>query len=184
MYLLVNERVAMKKNYHLVNSEVVRTVGDVIELDASNVECLKHLSEKSIRRRIRFCSHMADDDILHEMFIVHEKNTYVRPHKHMEKIESVHIIEGLVDVVIYDDYGKIQNVINMGDYSSGKTFYYRMFAPVFHSLIIRSDKLVFHEITNGPFRREDTIFAPWSPDGANIEESIEYLNRLRNEVTY
>jgi hypothetical protein len=23
---------------------------------------------------------------------------------------------------------------------------------------------VFHETTSGPFRREQTVFAPWSPD--------------------
>lgn len=177
------ERTAMKRNYQILNSEVIRSIGDVIELDNSNIDNLKQLSDETDRGRIRFCSHAEDDDLLHEMFIVHQKHTYVRPHKHMGKVESVHIIEGLVDIVLFDDSGNIENVIFMGDYSSGKTFYYRMHSSVFHTLIIRSNKLVFHEITNGPFKREDTIFAPWSPEGGDQEQlSVEYLNHLRNEI--
>ena len=88
------------------------------------------------------------------MLIVHERGAYVRPHKHPAKTESTHIIEGLVDVVLFEDDARIERVISMGDYASGRAFYYRMDVPVFHTLIIRSDVLVFHETTNGPFERK------------------------------
>ena len=74
------------------------------------------------RSRIRLCAHPDVNDTLHEMLIVHEKGTYVRPHKHLNKTESVHIIEGSVDVVIFDDDGNITDVIQMGDYKSGRNF--------------------------------------------------------------
>ena len=54
----------------------------------------------------------------------------------------------------------------MGTYSTGKTFYYRMQKPFFHTLIIKSDSL-FQEITSGPFDPKDTLKAKWSPDEFN-----------------
>lgn len=153
----------MTRNYRTLNPEVLYSEAAITTTDRSDIDRFKQLSSKNPRRRIRLCAHGSPDDRLHEMLIVHERGTYVRPHKHPGKTESTHIIEGLVDVVVFDDDGRVEEVIRMGDYASGRVFYYRMATPVFHTLIIRSDVLVFHEITNGPFERKDTVFAPWAP---------------------
>jgi len=50
--------------------------------------------------------------------IVLSGNTYIRPHKHLAKSESFHVIEGLVDIVILDDQGAITEVIQLGDFQS------------------------------------------------------------------
>jgi cupin fold WbuC family metalloprotein len=128
------------------------------------------------------CAHGGPEDRLHEMLIVHERSAYVRPHRHPGKTESTHIIEGLVDVVVFDDDGRIASVIRMGDYASGRTFYYRMAAPVFHTLIIRSDVLVFHETTNGPFDRRDTVFAPWAPQDGDVNAVSTFMADLDDRV--
>ena len=150
--------------------------------DRSDIDLFKNLSSHNQRKRIRLCAHVEANDLLHEMLIVHERGVYVRPHKHPGKTESAHIIEGLVDVVVFDDAGQITSVIRMGDYTSGKTFYYRMATPVFHTLIIRSDVLVFHETTNGPFDRRDTIFAPWAPDDCDVSHAIAFMVDLDDRV--
>jgi cupin fold WbuC family metalloprotein len=116
------------------------------------------------------------------MLIVHERGAYVRPHKHTGKTESAHIIEGLVDVVMFDDSGRIESVIRMGDYASGRIFYYRMAIPVFHTLIIRSDVLVFHETTNGPFDRGDAVFAPWAPEDSDVNFVNTFMADLDDKV--
>ena len=97
---------------------------------------------------------------------------------HLNKIESVHVIEGLVDVVLFDEEGTVTEIIRMGDLSSGRKFYYRMAAPSYHTLFIVSELLVFHEITNGPFRRPDTVFAPWAPDEGDTAGQVEFMGRL------
>jgi hypothetical protein len=66
----------------------------------------------------------------------------------------------------------------MGEFHSGKKFFYRLSGPIYHMLVIRSDFLIFHESTEGPFNREDTIFPEWAPDEkssdlSNFIESIE-----------
>jgi cupin fold WbuC family metalloprotein len=150
--------------------------------DRSDIDLLKQLSSHNPRKRIRLCAHENPDDRLHEMLIVHERSAYVRPHKHPGKTESTHIIEGLVDVVIFDDEGQIDRIISMGDYASGKTFYYRMAIPVFHTLIIRSEVLVFHETTNGPFNRSDTVFASWAPEDGDVDSVVSFMTDLKAKI--
>jgi len=53
---------------------------------------------------------------------------------------------------------------SMGDFASGKSHVYRMNAPLWHSVIIRSEYAAIHEVTNGPFRIEESEVAPWAPE--------------------
>jgi cupin fold WbuC family metalloprotein len=115
------------------------------------------------------------------MLIVLERRTYIRPHKHSGKSESFHIVEGVVDVVVLDDLGEIQEVIPMGDYASGRAFYWRHSDARYHTLLIRSERLVIHETTNGPFRADST-FAPWSPEESNKSGAQEFVSGLSRRV--
>jgi len=84
--------------------------------------------------------------------------------------------------VLLDDSGKVVEVVPMGDYASGRKFYYRLADPFYHTLLIRSDWLVFHEITNGPFKRDDTIFAPWSPELDDVAGAKQFMEELERKV--
>jgi cupin fold WbuC family metalloprotein len=128
---------------------------------------MKQLALKNPRQRIRLCTHGSTEHKLHEMFIVHTSECYVRPHKHIDKCESMSILEGEVDVVLFHENGTIQQVIKMGSVSSGRCFYYRLSKPVYHMLLIRSQFLIFHEVTEGPLLREKTIFPNWAPEEQN-----------------
>lgn len=172
----------MNEKYRSLNPEVLYSEVTITTTDRSDINLFKQLSSQNPRQRIRLCAHGSPDDRLHEMLIVHERSAYVRPHKHPGKTESAHIIEGLVDVVVFDDDGRIESVISMGNYESGMKFYYRMAIPVFHTLIIRSDFLVFHETTDGPFERKDTVFAPWAPDDGDMNFVIKYMADLDDKV--
>lgn len=172
----------MDKKYRSVNPEVLYSEVEITTTDQSDIGLLRQLSSGNPRKRIRLCAHANPGDRLHEMLIVHERSAYVRPHKHPGKTESTHIIEGLVDVVVFDDDGRIESVISMGDYASGRTFYYRMAIPVFHTLIIRSDVLVFHETTNGPFDSKDTVFAPWAPDDSDVNSVSTFMADLDERI--
>ena len=164
--------------YEILNPEVLVTDESLVQISSPDIESLKTDAGRNERKRIRLCAHQDINDRLHEMLIVHTKEAYVRPHKHFNKSESVHIIEGLVEVVLFDEIGNIREVIRMGDYASGHRFYYRMSVPIYHTLLIRSEMLVFHETTNGPFIPADTIFAPWAPDEGDIVARQAYIERL------
>lgn len=164
----------------VVNPEVIVSDEPIVRVNQEYMETLKERARQNPRRRIRLCAHCSVNDLLHEMLIVHERGTYVRPHKHLNKTESLHIIDGLADVVVFDDDGKITDVMQMGDYKSGRIFYYRMQYPYFHTFLIHSEILLFHEVTNGPFNRNDTVFAPWAPDETNVSSTLDFLKRIKN----
>ena len=164
------------------NPEVLYSIDPIVQVDRADIEAMVARAEQNPRRRIRLCTHKDSRDTLHEMLIVHTSDTYVRPHKHLAKSEAFHIISGTVDVVLFDEAGKILTIVPMGDYASGRKFYYRLADPLYHTLLIRSDRVIFHEITNGPFDRADTLFAPWSPEIDDGDTAREFMRKLSDEV--
>ena len=166
-------------NLKKINDEVYYSTEKIIKIDKQLIESLKEKAIKNPRKRVRLCAHRDVNDSLHEMLIVLLKDTYVRPHKHPYKIESFHIIEGSVDVAIFDGDGKILDVIRMGDYPSESFFYYRLSDSLFHVPRLNSEYVIIHEITNGPFKKEETIFSSWSPeedDGVTIKSFMKKIS--------
>jgi len=169
-------------NVRTVNDEVAYATDDIARVTKSDVDALVQKALSNPRQRMRVCTHRTPEDGLHEMLIVHTKDTYVRPHKHVSKTESFHVIEGDMEVVVFDQDGGVTDVIHLGDYRSGRTFYYRMHEPVFHTLLIRSDIVIFHEVTNGPFRPSDTVFASWEPQPDDVAACEAFHRRLKSEI--
>ena len=166
--------------FKVINKEVLYALDNFTNVNGGDIELLKDKASMNPRKRIRFCAHKGTDDTLHEMLIIHSKGAYVRPHKHLNKSESFHIIEGHLKVVIFNEVGGIDKVINMGDYTSGNIFFYRLTDECFHTVIPISDVVIFHETTNGPFCREDTVFASWAPtedDDYEVQEA--FLDKLK-----
>jgi len=109
---------------------------------------------------------------------VHHREAYVRPHRHSGKPESFHLIEGTAQAVIFEDDGQIRDVLEMAPYGQGKLCYYRMPDEVFHTILITSDWLVFHETTAGPFDPTRTAFPDWAPDGSDAGAAQAYMAKL------
>ena len=169
-------------NYKVINEEIYYTTDSITKVEAKDIEYLKAQASRTVRKRVRLCCHNDKENLLHEMLIVHDQDVYVPPHRHIGKTESFHMIEGELDVVVLDDQGNILDVIEMGPYGSNRKFYYRLSESNFHTMIPRSKHVVFHEITNGPFDRKDTIFASWAPEGSDLENGKLYLNKLNERL--
>ncbi len=161
-----------------INKETFYTRDVISKISRKDIEFLERKAAGNLRKRARLCLHQDPEDSLHEMLVVFPKGAYARPHKHIRKSESLHVIKGTFKVVIFDETGKIVEVINMGDYSRGDSFYYRLSESCFHTVIPTSDFTVYHETTNGPFQREDTVFAAWAPAEDEFEKQQLYLKEL------
>lgn len=161
-----------------VNKEVYFATDKVVKLKKENIDFLKRKMISNNLQRIRICAHKDIKNKIHEMFIVLRKNAYIRPHKHLNKSESFHLIEGSAKVIIFDDNGKIRDVIELSDYKSKQKFYYRMDNQYYHTVLVTSNFLVFHETTQGPFFKSDTIFAPWAPDERDKNKGKKYIEKL------
>ncbi|MBU1694173.1 MAG: WbuC family cupin fold metalloprotein [Verrucomicrobia bacterium] len=164
------------------NDEVLYPGEAPVVLDRAFVEWLKQQADRNPRRRIRLCAHQDPNDLIHEMLIVHAQMTYIRPHKHLTRIESFQVLEGEADMVMFDEQGAITRVIRMGPYGSGHPFYYRLTEPVYHTLLIYSPHLVFKEVTNGPFNRADTVFPAWAPEDSQPEGAERFMRDLQQKV--
>lgn len=159
-----------------INREVLFSTEDITRLGTADIESLKSKAAANPRRQVRLCTHPNVDSIAHEMIIVQARGNYIRPHKHINKSESFHIIEGELTVVIFDESGSIQETIPMAPFRSG-IFYYRLSAGYYHTIFVTSDTVVFHETTEGPFRPEDSVFAPWAPEEDDRERK-RYMHDL------
>ncbi len=164
-----------------INDEIFYGEGDLVKVTQKEINFLKEKALVAKRQRSRLCTHRDVEEPIHEMLIVHNSNTYVRPHKHLGKSESFHLIEGSANIVIFNEQGDIKEVLPMGERTSGKFFYYRMKEGLYHTLIIISDVIVFHEITKGPFNKVDTVFAPWSPEDEDQNIAEEFISRIKKK---
>ncbi|MDO8871614.1 MAG: WbuC family cupin fold metalloprotein [Methanoregula sp.] len=168
--------------YLKFNEEVLFAIDPVVKISSEDINQLKQVANEVPRKRSRLCAHKDISSSLHEMVIIHKSDTYIRPHKHVGKSESFHLIDGEVVLVLFEDYGDLREVVQMGDYRSGKIFYYRIDEPIFHSILIKSDFVVFHESTEGPFIRKDTIYADWSPEEGDVDGIYQFQKKLNQQI--
>ncbi len=175
--------ITLPENYLRESDEVFYTTAAVVTAGPVDLDFLKARAAANPRQRARLCAHPAPGDRQHEMLIVHHRDVYVRPHRHLNKSESLLLIEGFATALYFNDTGSVEKTLSLGAAGSGRCFYYRMPAGVFHSLVIESEWLVFHETTAGPFDRTTSAFAPWAPDGNDPAEGRRFLETTIRAAT-
>lgn len=165
-----------------IGDGIYRSNYPIVSISGKEIDFLKTEAGRSIRKRARICAHRSDKDPLHEMVIVIMSGSYIHPHRHLEKSESFHIIEGEVDIVVFREDGNIEKIIELGDMYSDKSFYYRLNDAKYHTLLIHSEYLVVHEVTNGPYSRELTELAPFAPTEEDAVEASRYIVNLKKKA--
>jgi cupin fold WbuC family metalloprotein len=168
--------------YERLTEEMCRARPGVVAVGRVDLEYLKSEVHKTTRKRIRLCIHQTDDALMHEMFVVYTGMTYVRANLHVGKDESLHILEGEADFIFFDMLGNILDVVPLGDKHSGRNFFIRVPQGVFHTIIMRSEHLIIHEATPGPFDRSETLWAPWSPLDSDAEQVYLYQRELEEKL--
>ncbi len=162
--------------------EVFLVEGPIAAIGAAEIEVLKLALANSPKGRVRINAHLNEDDRLHEMFIAFRPDSYIQPHMHPSKTESFHLVHGAVDIVVFENDGLVRQVIPLGAGDPTRAFYYRMSKPFFHTLLIRSDLLVIHEITNGPFEPSETVYASFAPPASDAAAAAAYQATLIKKV--
>ena len=158
-------------------SEVYFPTESYFNINKQFTDDLIRSAESAPRQRIRMCVHSNDDAEVHQMFIVHPGGAYVRPHKHNKKHESLLVLEGSADYLLFSEAGKLEDRVELSDFQSGSSFFQITPAGFYHSLIIKTRWLVFIEVTNGPFIRGESTFSPWSPEEGDIANVAEFLGK-------
>ena len=149
-----------------------RAVGDLTSA------FLKSKAAVSSRRRCRICFHADPSAHQQEMLIAMHWTSYVRPHRHLSRLETLAIFEGRCDALLFDADGRMTERITMSPAQDGGRFFYRMPAGTFHTLSFASEWLVFLETTTGPFDPTDTEGAVWAPPESEPEAGQRFLSGL------
>ena len=151
---------------------------DLFILDNDALEFLKEKASIHESKKARICLHKKDSDKVNEMIICTYEGAYVRPHMHIKKSESYHVVEGTFSLIFFDNSGEITKVINII-----KDNIMKVPCAVWHTMIVTSKYCIIHEVTNGPFNVGNTIFADWSP--SEYEDKViiaKYLKSLKNHL--
>ena len=164
----------METAFNQINESVFYPKDFPVYVGHDEITFLKGRVDATKLKRVRLCTHRDVEDGLHEMLIVLSRDTYIRPAIHMTKAESLFVVEGMADAIFFDQMGAIDEVVPLGDLNTNRRFYYRIDEPVFHTLIVRSPYFVFHESTQGPFKPDDTLSAPWSPSEDDTDACEAY----------
>lgn len=143
------------------------------------VQFIKRVAPFTPRKRCRICFHPDSDAPAQEMLIAMHASSYLCPHRHLGKTETLNVLEGEATTLLFDEAGAVTRRLPMGPYGSGRAFFYRMPEQVFHTLIFESEWLIYLETTTGPFEPAQSEAAPWAPPESDPGAGHVYLSTLR-----
>jgi cupin fold WbuC family metalloprotein len=140
---------------------------------------LDELSAKataSPRGRANHNIHIAADDPVQRFFVVANRQSYFRPHRHRTKSELAFVVRGGFDVLTFEESGRMlaRYVVDAG----GELLGYETPRSTWHTLIARADGSAFLEIKEGPYDQATAAeFAPWAPPegDARVPQFLELL---------
>lgn len=173
------------KNINVIQDKNAKSLSyyfttDVARIDDSIIDELIDKSVKNGKCNARISLHTSPDANFHEMVIVEYGGRYYRPHKHLKKGESCHIIKGRVAMFAFDNDGSVvfYNVVGQG-----QDMISRVGINMWHTVIPLTEYAVYHESKPGPYlREEDSIFPTWAPDGSNLADAQKYIKQLLNHI--
>jgi cupin fold WbuC family metalloprotein len=143
---------------------------------------LKKLADEAAetdRLRTHLNVHERLDANVQRLFIATEPATYMRPHRHPEphKWEFFVVLEGAIDLLIFDHDGSLLQRIEM---APDKARAVEVPPNVWHAYVCQKSGTVALEIKEGtyiPTPEED--FAPWSP-AENTAEAAALREWMRD----
>ncbi len=132
---------------------------EIVCINAPDLDVIRQAAQSSPLGRARYCLHPSHDDPVQQMIVAFIKDSRVPVHRHRQKSESFHVIEGELEVQLYNDSGSKVETIKMGTMESGLTFVYRINTDTWHTVKPLSPMVIIHEILTGPFDGEMEIFS-------------------------
>ena len=155
-----------------------RVKGGLVLFGAHDWGALLQQAKKNNISRARVCTHMDNLSAVQEMLIAFMKDSYVRPHRHLHKSESFHVIEGELSVIFFDENGKETDRVALSASDPEKPFYFRGERENWHTVLIESEYAFIHETTTGPYEHDDRLLAPWAPAEGESHQILEFLAEL------
>ncbi len=135
-----------------------------------NAQLLDEMTAKAMaspRGRTHFNVHASPVDPVQRFFVVANRQSYFRPHRHLSKSELALVLRGAFDIVTFDDRGIVTARHHIGADAGG--FAYETPQATWHTLVVRSDVVTFFEVKEGPYDPATAVeFAAWAPAEGDV----------------
>lgn len=131
-------------------------------LDSALFASLIERAGQTARLRTNHNFHGSMEDNPHRFLNVMVRGTYITPHRHRDppKSETFIVLEGELAFFTFDDAGRIDRTVILGDAVRGIDIQ----PGVWHSLAVLSPHVVCFEVKPGPYSATtDKDFATWAP---------------------
>lgn len=129
------------------------------------------------RRRTHHNVHESPDDLVQRYVIAAREDSYFRPHRHPIRWEFAIVIQGLFDVIVFDDDGRVTQRVALGP--GADTVGFELPPRIWHSWVPMTDDAVFAEVKQGPYDPKTAAeFAPWSP-AEGTPEAASFMTQMR-----
>ncbi len=150
-------------------------------ISAALFDTIAALAEASPRLRMNHNFHSGPADNPHRFLNVLLHGTYIRPHRHLAppKAESFLVLEGVADVMLFDDNGTVTAHYRLGAESTEGHLWGIDIPPgVWHTILSRTARVVCFEVKPGPWVPvNDKEFAHWAP-AENDPSAAAYCKAL------
>ena len=155
----VEDSLLHKKKLVKKNDRVFYATYKSVTFNLQEIYLFKELAKAKEVNVFRLCLHSDDDEVIHEMIIMHTQSTFVAPHKQKHRNSmSYYVIEGKLRLSLYDDEGKEYEQISLGTSDQSENKIIRLEPQIFRSVKSLSEYAIFVEIAQGPFNDSDTIW--------------------------
>lgn len=147
-------------------------------IHASQFRDLTSAASKAERGRAHLNTHDSLDADVQRLFIATSRDTYIRPHRHSEahKWEFFVLIEGRMDLLIFDDAGTI---VERCPLSPTDTRAVEIPPGQWHSYVCYQSGTLALEVKQGAYTpSDDNDLAPWAPEESSAR-SESFLGWMR-----
>jgi cupin fold WbuC family metalloprotein len=116
----------------------------------------------SPRLRTNHNLHEVPEASVQRLAVKLRRGTYIRPHRHQTKWELGIVLQGEMDLVLFNDDGLLTERVRMAP--GGSTLLMELPAAQWHSYVCVSEAATFFEVKEGPYDpATSSEFAAWAP---------------------
>jgi cupin fold WbuC family metalloprotein len=123
---------------------------------------LDRKAQASPRLRTNHNLHEGNEATIQRLAVKLRRGTYIRPHRHPARWELGLVLQGRMELVLFDDDGRLAERITMTPMRG--TLGVELPVAQWHSYVCVSDAATFFEVKEGPYDPKTSAeFAAWAP---------------------
>jgi cupin fold WbuC family metalloprotein len=131
-------------------------------LSRALLEELAARAAASPRARAHYNIHASEQDLVQRFLVAARADSYFRPHRHATKSELALLVRGRVDVLTFDEHGRVTGRYAVGEGTDSLA--YETPQGTWHTVVPGAAGGTFLEVKEGPYDPATaTQFAPWAP---------------------